>query len=347
VPQKYYDKFPLRDIQLPLGYKEDDLDDIPQAGKKFGPNRYFKHIRAHNQWKQAVQGYLASIHYADTMLGRVLDSLEKGPNKASTIVVLWSDHGWHLGEKQHWQKFTGWRASTRVPLMIKVPKNCSASLPNGTQSGTIYDHPVTLLSLYNTLTDLCGIPKQPVDSTSIVPTLKNPSKKLNEVALTFLHKVGSVAVSGTDWRYIHYTNGDHELYNIKKDPYEWENLATKPEYAARIKAMRAHVPTKFAQFVPPSDEALGALIYVKGVGFPASDFDGPIYKIAFMNKTEQQVAVFAVTKKNSLKKSGVIGAAKKLRLNAEAGSVWVIQSLKGENLGYFKVLDRNAKAVIR
>ena len=295
VPQKYFDKFPLKDIQLPPGYKENDLDDLPESGKKAGPNRYFKHIRSHKQWKQGVQGYLASIHYADTMLGRVLDSLEKGPNKANTIVVLWSDHGWHLGEKQHWQKFTAWRASTRVPLMIKVPKDCSASLPNGTQSGTIYDHPVSLLSLYNTLTDLCGIPKQAVDSVSIVPTLLNPDEKLNDVALTFLHKVGTVAVSGTDWRYIHYTNGDHELYNIKNDPYEWNNLATKPEYAERMKAMRSHVPTKFAQFIPPSDEALKSLTYVKGEKFPASSFDGPSYEIIFMNKTEKQVALFAVT----------------------------------------------------
>ncbi len=347
VPQKYFDKFPLKDIQLPPGYKEDDLDDLPESGKKAGPNRYFKHIKSHNQWKQGVQGYLASIHYADTMLGRVLDSLEKGPNKANTIVVLWSDHGWHLGEKQHWQKFTAWRASTRVPLMIKVPKGCSAILPNGTHSGTIYDYPVSLLSLYNTLTELCGIPKQPVDSVSIVPTLINPDKQLNEVALTFMHKVGTVAVSGKDWRYIHYTNGDHELYNIKKDPYEWDNLATKPEHAIRIKSMRSHIPTKFAQFIPPSDEALKSLTYSKGEKFPASSFDGPSYQIVFMNKTVEPVTLFAVTKDKSLKKVALIGATKKHKLKAEAGSVWLIQSLTGKNLGHFKVLDRNAKAVIQ
>ena len=179
VPQKYFDKFPLKDIKLPPGYKADDLDDLPPAGKKQGPNRYFKHIRAQKQWKKGVQGYLASIHFADAMLGRVLDALEKGPNKSNTIVVLWSDHGWHLGEKQHWQKYTGWRASTRVPLMIKVPKNCSASLPNGTQAGTVYDYPVSLLSLYNTLTELCGIPTQKGDSKSIVQTLSQPEKQLN------------------------------------------------------------------------------------------------------------------------------------------------------------------------
>ena len=106
VPKKYFDAFPLEEIQLPPGYKEDDLDDLPSEGRRIGPNRYFAHIRAHKQWKSAVQGYLASIYFADTMLGHVLDALEKGPNAKDTIIVLWSDHGWHLGEKQHWQKYS-------------------------------------------------------------------------------------------------------------------------------------------------------------------------------------------------------------------------------------------------
>ena len=124
VPKKYFEPFPLDSIQLPPGYKADDLDDLPPEGKRRGPNRYFAHIRKHEQWKPAVQGYLASIYFADTMLGHVLDALEKGPNADNTIVALWSDHGWHLGEKQHWQKFTAWRVCTRVPLIMRVPKAC-------------------------------------------------------------------------------------------------------------------------------------------------------------------------------------------------------------------------------
>jgi arylsulfatase A-like enzyme len=85
-------------------------------------NRYFAHIQKHEQWKKGIQAYLASIHFADAMLGRVLDALEKSPQRDNTIVVLWSDHGWHLGEKEHWQKFTGWRVCARVPLMMRVPK---------------------------------------------------------------------------------------------------------------------------------------------------------------------------------------------------------------------------------
>ncbi|MEZ6138669.1 MAG: sulfatase-like hydrolase/transferase [Pirellulaceae bacterium] len=143
-PQKYFEPFPIDTIQLPPGYRENDLEDVPEVGQKAARNRYFAHILEQDQWKQGVQGYLASIHFADAMLGRVLDALEAGPNANNTIVVLWSDHGWQLGEKEHWQKYTPWRAVTRVPLMIRVPSEASAALPAGTKAGTVCDAPVNL-----------------------------------------------------------------------------------------------------------------------------------------------------------------------------------------------------------
>ena len=145
VPAKYFEKFPLESIQLPPGYKKDDLDDVSKEASKLARNRYFPHIQEHGQWRQAVQSYLASIHFADAMLGRVLDALENGPNNKNTIVILWSDHGWHLGEKEHWQKYTAWRACTRVPLMMKVPAGISTQLPAGTTAGSKCDQPVNLL----------------------------------------------------------------------------------------------------------------------------------------------------------------------------------------------------------
>ena len=186
VPQKYFDKFPLDKIQLPPGYREDDLEDLPPAGKQRGPNRYFAHIREHGQWKQGIQGYLASISFADAMLGRVLDSLEKGPNADNTIVVLWSDHGWHLGEKQHWQKFTGWRACTRVPFIVRAPTGVPG-LPTGTTAGQQCTKPVNLVSLFPTLTDLAGIPhKSDNDGPSLLPLLKNPNADWDHTSVTFL-----------------------------------------------------------------------------------------------------------------------------------------------------------------
>ena len=125
VPKKYFEAFPLASVEPGPGFKPGDVDDLPPAGRKLARNRYFEHIQKQGQWKQAIQAYLASIFYADTMVGRVLDALEKSPHRDNTIVVLFSDHGWHLGEKEHWQKYTGWRIGSRVPLIIRVPKGGS------------------------------------------------------------------------------------------------------------------------------------------------------------------------------------------------------------------------------
>ena len=246
IPEKYYKPFPLDKLQLPPGYKEGDLDDLPPLGKRMGPNRYFKLLREHNQWKPGVRAYLASIHFADAMLGRVLDALEEGPNKDNTIVVLWSDHGWHLGEKEHWQKFTGWRACTRVPLMVRVPKG-APGLPQGTTAGKVCDQPVSLLDLYKTLNQLAGLPaKEGIYGDSLVPLLADPQAEWRDVAITYLDYPGNYALSGKGWRYIHYHKGGEELYNIEEDPYEWTNLAGKQQYLAKLQEFRKLKPKKLA-----------------------------------------------------------------------------------------------------
>ncbi|MEM7011747.1 MAG: sulfatase [Verrucomicrobiota bacterium] len=259
VPKKYFEPFPLEQIQLPPGYKKDDLEDLPPAGKRRGPNRYFEHIQSHGQWKQGLQGYLASIHFADAMLGRVLDALESGPNSENTILVLWSDHGWHLGEKEHWQKFTAWRAVTRVPLMIRIPKNAAPGLPNGTPVGAICDQPVNLLSLYPTLTELAGLPaKEDNDGPSLTPLLESVDADWPHASVTYLGEPGSYGLSAKDWRYIRYKNGDEELYDIANDPHEWTNLAAKPEHAERLAEFRALGPTEFAPLVKPKAATSGS-----------------------------------------------------------------------------------------
>lgn len=247
VPKKYFDLFPIESIQLPPGYKEDDLADLPPEGKKAGPNRYFAHIRKHGQWKQALQAYLASIAFADAMLGRVLLALEEGPNRERTIVVLWSDHGWHLGEKEHWQKFTLWRAATRVPLIVRVPKDTSSVISEGTPVGAACSRPVNLLDLFPTLTELCGLPgKNDNDGRSLVDLLRNPEASWPHVSLTFSHRPEAFSVSAETWRYVRYSGGDEELYNIAIDPFEWRNLASSPQYRAQLKELRGSAPEKFA-----------------------------------------------------------------------------------------------------
>lgn len=348
VPKKYFDQFPLADIQLPPGYKEDDLEDLPPAGQKRGPNRYFPHIREQGQWKQGIQGYLASIAFADAMVGRVIKALEEGPNRDNTIVVLWSDHGWHLGEKQHWQKFTGWRVCTRVPLIVRVPPGTPA-LPQGSQAGSTCDEPVNLLSLYPTLTQLAGLPdKQANDGPSLLPLLGDTDSDWPHKSITYLGKPGNFGLSDNRWRYIEYENGDRELYDIENDQYEWENLAGKSEYADKIAALRGQAPTEFAKFVAASDESLPKLKWqaADDSATPASKPDGDKFDLVFTNRRGIPVKVFWMDRQGKRKSRGTMEAGWRKPLKTRPGAVWLITDADENPLGYFVVGDRTAHAIV-
>ena len=349
VPKKYFDAFPIDKIQLPPGYRANDLDDLPPEGKRHGPNRYFDHIRKHNQWKPAIQGYLASIYFADTMLGHVLEALEKGPNAENTIVVLWSDHGWHLGEKQHWQKYTGWRACSRVPLIVKVPKG-SGGLTDGTQPA-ICDRPVSLLSLAPTLLQLCGLPpQQRHDGPSLVPLLADPGADWPHVALTHLQRAGSFGLSDNRWRYIHYAGGGEELYDVQSDPYEWHNLAGEKEHQVTLKRLRSLAPRKFVKFVPPRVQSLPVLTWkplAKGATAPVSKPDGNTFEVVVINRSTREVELFWMDRNGGQKRYATIAAGKQQRQKTRPGAVWMIAAGDPQQpLGYFEVGDRSARAVV-
>ena len=350
VPKQYFEPFPLESIQLPPGYREDDLDDLPSAGKRMGPNRYFEHIRQQDQWKQGIQGYLASIHFADAMLGRVLNALESGPHNDNTIVVLWSDHGWHLGEKQHWQKFTAWRAVTRVPLMVRVPQHAAPGLMVGTKAGTVCDRPVNLLSLYPTLTELAGLPaKGGNDASSLVPLLKDADARWDHVSVTHLGTPGSYGLSAEDWRYIHYANDDEELYHIADDPYEWSNLAQVPDHVKKLEDLRAKAPREFAALVTPKIESLPNLAWQAMTDnvAPQSKPEGGKFDVIFINNRQTDVELFWIDAIGKPKSYGQIAAGKQQRQQTRPGAVWMIGTVVGDqSLGYFEVGDRTARAVI-
>ena len=348
VPQKYFDQFPLDEIQLPPGYREDDLDDLPPAGKKRGPNRYFAHIREQGQWKQGIQGYLASISFADAMLGRVLDALENGPNADNTIVVLWSDHGWHLGEKQHWQKYTAWRACTRVPLILRVPQGVPG-LANGTTAGTRCSKPVNLLSLFPTLTELAGLPaKSDNNGPSLVQLLKDSNADWKHTSVTFLGDAGSYGMSTENWRYIHYANDDEELYDSAADRYEWTNLAAQPEHFAKLNEMRAIAPKKFAARVTPQDESLPGLEWriIRDETAPPSKPDGNPFDVVFINRSNSTVVLHWIDRSGKPRSYGGIEVGKRKRQQTRPGAVWLITDEANKPLGYFTVGDRTARAEI-
>ena len=114
APQRYFNRFRPEDVKLPP-YLAGDLNDVPKSAIRPQALQHHRQIVAAGAWQRAVAAYLACIHYVDDSLGRVLAALAAGPYRDNTVVVLWADHGWHLGEKDHWQKFTLWERSCRVP----------------------------------------------------------------------------------------------------------------------------------------------------------------------------------------------------------------------------------------
>ncbi|MFC1736243.1 sulfatase [Candidatus Hydrogenedentota bacterium] len=223
VPEKYFDMYPLDKITLP-NIKEDDLDDVPETArylaKALGDH---KEITEHNQWRQAVQGYLASISFVDDCVGRVMVALDKSEYRDNTIVVLWSDHGWHLGEKLHWRKFALWEEATHNVMMFRVPK---MTRPNARCNA-----PVNLIDIYPTLIELCGLEnREGLEGASIVPLLKEPDAKWERPALT-TYGYNNHTVRSERWRYIRYHDGTEELYDHNNDEMEWENLADKSKFA--------------------------------------------------------------------------------------------------------------------
>lgn len=234
VPKKYFDLYPVDQIVLPE-VKEDDLDDVPPAGRAMAkPDGDHAKVVAHDQWKRAVQGYLASISFADAQIGRVLDALDRSPYADNTIICLWGDHGWHLGEKQHWRKFALWEEATRVPLVFVVPQL--------TRPGSRCERTVSLLDIYPTLAELCQLPVgEHLEGKSLKPLLEDPEAAWDRPVVT-THGRNNHAVRSERWRYIRYSDGTAELYDHDTDPLEWTNLADRPESAEVIEQLKASLP---------------------------------------------------------------------------------------------------------
>ncbi len=242
VPRKYYDQFPLASIELPK-VLEADLDDLPPGGLRMArPDGDHAEMLKSGRWKEAVQGYLAAGAFCDAMVGRLMKGFDESAYKNNTIVVFWGDHGWHLGEKQHWRKFALWEEATRAPLFFVAP---GVTKPKSTCERT-----VDFMSIYPTLCELAGleIPGHN-EGVSVVALLKNPAAAWDKPALT-THGKDNHGVRTERWRYIRYADGGEELYDHAADPQEWKNLAQDPAQAAVMRDLRKHLPQKNVEDAP-------------------------------------------------------------------------------------------------
>lgn len=249
VPRKYYDMFPLDEIQFPP-YREDDLKDIPPAGVRMArPDGDHARFINEGRWKAAIQSYLATVAYLDMNIGRLLDAFDKSPIRDNTIIVLWGDHGWHFGEKDHWRKFALWEEATRAPLVWVVP--------GVTQAGGVSNRTVDFMTIYPTLCELAGIATPDhVQGRSIRRLLADPASAWDRPAIT-THGYKNHAVRSERWRYIQYADGSEELYNHQDDPYEWTNLAGDPQYKQVIREHASWLPKANAPSVRSASNGKG------------------------------------------------------------------------------------------
>ncbi len=229
VPQRFLDLYPLERISLPF-VKDDDLDDVPAIARKWAiePPDHETVLR-NGQWRYAVQGYLAAISYCDSMIGKLVDALDASPAADNTLIVLWGDNGFHLGEKLHWRKFVLWEEATRVPFIVVRP---------GGGGIARRDEPVSLVDIFPTLCALAGVAPLPdIDGMSLAPLTVDPSAKRGApAAMTWMK--GNRSIRSGSWRYTRYSDGSEELYDQTSDPYEWTNLACDPRFAATLRDLR-------------------------------------------------------------------------------------------------------------
>ena len=235
VPQEYYDLYDPAALTLPP-YLETDYDDIPSEGFDL-INVGFPTTEwaiANNEWRNILHAYLANVSYVDRQIGRVLDALDNSPYADNTVVMLWGDHGYHLGEKNIFQKDTLWDRSNVTPLIIKAP---------GMAAGVECDRVVGLIDIYPTLLDLCNLPpNEMARGRTLKPLLQDPTLEWDYPAFTFRQNMSLKSVQYGQLHLIEYPDGTQELYDHAIDPNEWTNLVTDLSYADELASLQSMSP---------------------------------------------------------------------------------------------------------
>lgn len=240
APKRFHDIYPPESVQLPPTLKS-DLDDLSEAGRDYAliPTTSGTHatVVKYDQWKNAVSSYLATASFVDFLVGQLTDALARSACAENTWIILWSDHGWHLGEKQHWGKATGWYRSTRVPLILAAPSKSSTFARDRKCA-----RPVNLLDLFPTIVDISGLPtKSDLEGRSLLPLVQNPDANWATHTLTTFGR-GNHAITTSRWRYLQYFDGSAELYDRQTDPYEWYNKIADSDCQEIARRLQGLVP---------------------------------------------------------------------------------------------------------
>ncbi len=246
APKEYFEEYPKATLAMPA-LKEDDWQDLPAGATALMENTkwFWKGMMQAVEedpeaYREFIQAYQSCASFADDMIGRVISALDESPYRDNTIIVVWSDHGFHLGEKEHIEKFALWEKTTHVPYIIVAPGQVAP--------GTVIEKPVDLTTIYPTLAELCGLEKPEVAGISVVPLLKNKNAAFPPALMTYMK--GNHAIRTERWRYIQYADGSEELYDHEQDPHEWNNLAQQDAYSGIMAKLKIHIPQENADQIP-------------------------------------------------------------------------------------------------
>ena len=251
-PKRFFDLYKDKKLPLPKGFKPGDLDDVPDMGRNMVDSlarfKYDGTPESETLWRQFLEAYCANNSFADWNIGRVLDALDNSPYADNTIVVFCSDNGYHCGEKLRWEKGTMWEQSAYCPMMIRLPKSMREQEKFRPNKGATCEVPVGLIDIYPTLVDLCGLtpPVQKLDGESMRSLLMNPKMKSDRINLT-TYSENLSSVRDVRYRLITYPDGTQELYDLKKDPYEWKNLIGDDKYKEVVARLEKRIPTTWAK----------------------------------------------------------------------------------------------------
>lgn len=243
APTSYWQRYPAKTVHLPDNYfVPNDAPDV--AIHNFAELRSYSGVPqkgplADDMASTLIRGYYACVSYVDAQIGRVLDELDRLGLAESTIIVLWGDHGWNLGEHTLWSKNCCFETSMNAPLIVSAP------MLDGIQTGAKTLALTEFIDIYPSLCDLAGLPApEHLGGTSFVPMLKRPSASYKDVAIGRFNNGDTIRTDR--YRYTLYTEGNGDvlgrmLYDHQEDPDENVNIVGRPELASTVKRLEAQL----------------------------------------------------------------------------------------------------------
>ncbi len=244
-PKRYWDMYDRTRLRLPADFHAPD-DGIPRANwdemRRYGDAPKQGPMPPESALK-AIHGYCASVSFVDAQIGKVLDELRRLELNKNTIVILWSDNGWNLGDHGAWSKNTNFETSTRVTMMISGPK-----LPSAQKTDALAE----LIDIYPSLCELCGLtPPDYLEGTSFVPLLQSPKRPWKVAAFSCLTDYTTLTIRTDRYRFIQRASGQNELYDHRTDSAEDHNLASDPDQQQVVQELQATLKGGWQWAKPP------------------------------------------------------------------------------------------------